>query len=242
MQLKRYNPYDRHRKRARQQTIGLLVFLAVCTLLFVFGVKYGQRSSEARISGLSKELNTLLSERNEFESRMTAMQAEVQTAAARRDQMEEQINQIVPEDGPMRALVDQLRARLGEGADPERLAFAIRSSRPPKNCTDPETKRFVVSTPTYSGADSTISVDRGALIVSGTGESSKNASGAPEAWFDPALPVEIRFTRVGGEVETKKGILPMHYSTVVGEREYRFTLSEGNKSFARVTFDSCDYP
>jgi hypothetical protein len=29
---------------------------------------------------------------------------------------------------------------------------------------------------------------------------------------------------------------------IAAGREYRFTLSEGEKSFIKVTFDSCDYP
>jgi hypothetical protein len=36
--------------------------------------------------------------------------------------------------------------------------------------------------------------------------------------------------------------MPLQHSMVVQNREYRFTIDAGAKSFARITFDSCDYP
>ena len=44
------------------------------------------------------------------------------------------------------------------------------------------------------------------------------------------------------KTDNKAGIMPLHHSVVSGNREYRFTIEEGARSFAKVTFDSCDYP
>ena len=58
---------------------------------------------------------------------------------------------------------------------------------------------------------------------------------------DPAQQVTVRFKN--GEVaETKKGILPLRHSIIVNNREYRFTVEEGSRSFAKVVYDSCAYP
>jgi hypothetical protein len=103
-------------------------------------------------------------------------------------------------------------------------------------------KRFVVSTPAYKGPKSEITIAEGALVMRASGVSSTNASGQPEAWFDPTQEVTFEFTMQGGAVETKSGVMPFNHSIVVGNREYRLAISEGARSFAKVTLDSCDYP
>ena len=86
-----------------------------------------------------------------------------------------------------------------------------------------------------------VSVADDLVLVSGTGVSAKNTKGQPEAWYDPAQQVTVRFKN--GEVaETKKGILPLRHSIIVNNREYRFTVEEGSRSFAKVVYDSCAYP
>ncbi|MGM0422112.1 MAG: hypothetical protein ACQEQL_03330, partial [Pseudomonadota bacterium] len=69
-----------------------------------------------------------------------------------------------------------------------------------------------------------------------------NNSGNPESWYDPGKPVEVSFTRVGGKEVVKEGLLPIHHSMVIGDKEHRFTIAKGERSFIDVTSDSCDYP
>ena len=134
-----------------------------------------------------------------------------------------------------------VRQQLDQGMAPERLFFVIKSARPPTDCTEPETKRFIVSTPSYAAPDSTVSVADGAVIISGKGTSAMTKDGRAEAWFDPAKDITINFS-ANGSVETKSGALPLRHSIVVGGREYRFTIDQGAKSFAKVVYDSCAYP
>jgi hypothetical protein len=141
----------------------------------------------------------------------------------------------------MQDLTRLVKEQIDQGMAPERLSFVIKSARPPTDCTDPETKRFVVSTPSYTGPASSASVADGAVIIKAKGASASNKAGQPEAWFDPAQNVEVTFTSVNGN-EVKKGMFPIRHSVVAGNREYRFTVEEGAKSFAKVTFDSCAYP
>ena len=54
--------------------------------------------------------------------------------------------------------------------------------------------------------------------------------------------VAIAFKTKSGLVETKEGNLPIYHSLVVGDKEYRFSIEEGVQSFAKITFDHCDYP
>ena len=50
----------------------------------------------------------------------------------------------------------------------------------------------------------------------------------PEAWFDPAKPVTVFFTRLGGETTSTVGVLPLHHAVVVGDLEYRFSVVAGS--------------
>ena len=48
--------------------------------------------------------------------------------------------------------------------------------------------------------------------------------------------------RFGGKQTVKESLLPIQQSLVVGNKEYRFTVAAGERSFMSVTSDSCDYP
>jgi hypothetical protein len=135
-----------------------------------------------------------------------------------------------------------IRAQIASGMSAERLAFVVRSARAPRNCSEPETKRFIVKTPTYTGPASNASFGEGAIVITGQGLSSRNAIGQAESWFDPSQPVAVEFKSADGEIIKKEGVLPFQHSMVANGKEYRFNLTEGDKSFIKVTFDSCDYP
>jgi hypothetical protein len=193
-----------------------------------------------RAISLGDQVESLTKERNLLQGNVTELRAEAQTANTRYEQIKAEYNSVMPE-GPMQDITTLVRQQLDQGMAPERLSFVIKSARPPTDCTDPETKRFVVSTPSYTGPASSASVADGAVIIKAKGASASNKAGQPEAWFDPAQNVEVTFTSVNGN-EVKKGMFPIRHSVVAGNREYRFTVEEGAKSFAKVTFDSCAYP
>src|SRR5690606_4668415 len=107
---------------------------------------------------------------------------------------------------------------------------------------EPQAKRFVVKTPVYSGPHGTVSFGNGAITVTGEGEPAVSAAGEAEAWYDPGKPVKITFIEIGGKQTVKEGLLPIQHSMVLGNKEYRFTVAAGERSFISVTSDSCDYP
>jgi len=145
--------------------------------------------------------------------------------------------------GDLAALVDQVKQRLADGVSPERLKFVISAAHVQSNCDNaPVTKRFLVKTPLYSGANDSVSFVDNAITVTASGESATNEAGAPEAWFDPAQPVTLTFTGLGGDASEATGMLPLHHSLVRGSNEYRFTAVAGAQGFVNVTGDRCDYP
>lgn len=239
-----YNPYERYRARSVNRLTRILVFIALVCASGAAGFWFGRQAAAGSVLTMRQEIEDLRQQRTTLQTDVTRLSAEAQTADLRYQQLQERMKQEVP-DGPLRQLTDLIRQQIAEGIDPERLAHVIRSGQPPRNCTDPETKRFMVSTPAYEGSESATSLAEGAIRISGSGTSSLNAKGEPEAWYDPTHPVKIVFTvDRDGQKETteKKGPLPLRHTIVYNDREYRFTVAEGARSFAKVTFDSCDYP
>lgn len=240
MSINSYNPHTRYRERAMQRMTNAISMLLVIGLSCSVGFWMGKQFGAEKAISLADQVEALTKERNVLQQNVTELRAEAQTANTRYEQIKAEYNAVMPE-GPMQDLTRLVREQIDQGMAPERLAFVIKSARPPTDCTEPETKRFVVSTPNYTGPDSSVSVADGAVIIKAKGVSAYNKDGKAEAWFDPAQNVEIVFTGAG-LTETKKGALPIRHSVVVGAREYRFTIEEGSKSFARVVFDSCAYP
>lgn len=241
MLLNQYNPHSRYRERAAHRVANIVSFLLVIAMSVGVGIWMGRQFGAESVISLKKQNEKLSKETEELQTALTDLRAEAQTANTRYEQLRLEYDAAVPE-GPMQDLLKLVKKQLDEGMEPGRLSFLIRSARPPSDCTEPDSKRFIVSTPNYKGEDSAVTIADGAVVIFGTGTSAKNKQGEPEAWYDPAQSVAINFKDSKGKLETKKGTLPLRHSIVVKDREYRFTIEEGSRSFARVTFDSCAYP
>lgn len=240
MSLSSYNPHTRYKERAAQRLSGLLGILAVILISILLGFWLGKQFGAANAISLKSEVKTLTTERDTLQDKVTELSATTQTANKRYEQLQEKVESILPA-GPMQDLVTLVREQLDQGMNAERLSFVIRSARPPTGCTEPKSKRFVIDTPTYNGPTSFASVADGAIKVTGNGQSAKNKQNLPEAWYDPSKAVNVTITH-GDKREVKEGVLPIRYSTVLGNREYRFTIEAGARSFAKVVYDSCAYP
>jgi len=145
--------------------------------------------------------------------------------------------------GRVATLLNNLREKLDAGVDQDRLAFLIASAANPRTCDEqPVTKRFLVRTPLYQGANDSVSFADGAIVVTAEGVAATDAQGRVEAWFDPAKPVTLHLTRIGGDTVDKTGMLPLHVSLVAGQSEYRFAAVEGPQGFVQISGDRCDYP
>jgi len=239
MALNQYNPHSRYRERAAQRLANGLRMSAFIIVSMIVGFWLGKQYGAEQIITLRESVEIAQQQREDLENQMTDLSAQAKTANARYEQLQEEVQSVIPK-GPMQDLVTLLREQIEKGTDPERLSFVIRSARPPTGCVDPDTKRFVVDTPANTGPKSSVQI-ADAVKITGDGISARSEEGAPEAWFDPTKPVKITF-EYEGKTESKRGILPVRHSVVVAEKEYRFSVEKGARSFAKVIFDSCDYP
>ncbi|NQZ14323.1 MAG: hypothetical protein HRT94_05825 [Alphaproteobacteria bacterium] len=240
MSLNTYNPDSRYKDRAAQRFVAFLKFLSVVMVSILIGFWFGKQFAAEELIVLKDRNAALEEERELLQESVTELGAQAQTAETRYRQLQEQVDSIIPK-GPMQDIATLVRDQLEQGMDPERLSFVIRSARPPTNCSEPDVKRFVVSTPANKGPSSKVSIAEGAIVIQGSGKSAKNEKGQPEAWYDPAQPVKLTFAH-DGKTDVKRRTLPIRYSVVAGDREYRFTVESGSRSFAKVVYDSCDYP
>jgi hypothetical protein len=241
MNLMMYESGGRHRKRqaAARRRLVLIV-------LFVIGlgaVCYWRGREQAISEGLAykEEYQKLQKEREQVDQTITQLRSDVQSAQVRYQQLEEKYKEEVPQ-GEFKTLTDLVKKQLSGGIKAERLSFVIDSARPPRNCGEPQVKRFVMKTPVYNGPQGAVSFGNGVVTVAGEGSPSVTPAGKAEAWYDPGKSVKITFTEIGGKQTEKDGLLPIQHSLVIGNKEYRFTVAAGERSFISVTSDSCDYP
>jgi hypothetical protein len=231
----------RYRRRAaelrRRNFLLFVLFVAACALSYWRGAE-NVRSSEV---AYKQQAMKLQSERAALDQTITSLRSDVQSAQVRYKQMEAKYQQDVP-TGPLKQLTDAIKKQLNSGIKPERLALVIQSARPPKNCSEPVSKRFVMQTPVYSGPHGSVAFGNGAITIRGQGEPAVSQSGKAEAWYDPGKPVTITFTEIGGKDTVKTGLLPIQHSMMIADKEYRFTVAAGERSFISVTSDSCDSP
>lgn len=243
--ISRYDPRTRYRNRS-QQRLSLMIGLGLMGLVSG-GIGYGIGYQAARLdqSGLQNDMSALSVERDRLQQTVTRLMADSHSANVKYQQIEEQLQSELPQEGPMKEIVGQIRGQLTAGVDPERLANLIRTLSPPKNCADPEVRRFIVQTPKNKVTDSGVAIAEGAIQVKASGQSAHGKTGKEEAWYDPSRPIGLVFSwkdDKGPQTLERTNNLPISQVLVVNGREYRMTFSEGAKSFLKLTFDSCQYP
>jgi len=239
-----YGLYDydrRYRRRFWTRLAKILVWLAVLTVVGAFSYQLGVEQLKNRELALREDIVRLTAERDQLEARAAQLQTIAQTAEIRANELQVRYQREVP-TGDLGLLMEHVAKRLAEGVDPSRLAFVIDRTGNPRACEKPDAKRFVLPTPIYKGANTSVVFFDGAITVTGEGVSAMSPEGSPEAWFDPTKSVTVKFIQVGGETTEVKGVLPLQHSIVINDKEHRFTISPSARSFVDVSGVRCPFP
>ena len=231
---------DRYRQKSREQFFRFLLLIGFLAGIFIAGYQIGGKKSENTIKNLKIKVTELNTGQDTIQQEIIDLRAKNQTLTLQNKDINDRYQKDIPK-GDLGLLSALVQEQLEKGINVERLAFVIRQAQPPQNCTNPEKKRFVLSTPIYKGPDSSVSFANGAVTITGTGKTTVTESGQKEAWFDSGKPVSIKFTKLGGKNDLKESLLPIHHTIIIGDREHRFTVAKGPRSFVTVTADSCDY-
>lgn len=236
----------RERRQRRTRLLKWLFLLACLTAGGIALYQSGATLAQVQIRQLQEETSTLSNAVAEAEKRNGDLMASAEQAKLEAQEWQRRYERDVPK-GPTQQLYSLLTQQLAAGVAVDRLTFLINAAGTGQSCdNNPTTKRFLVKTAISGDPDSAVSsvtFADNAITVIGEGEPAVNATNQPEAWFDPAKPLTIHFSRLGGETSKTTAKLPLHHSVVLGNHEYRFTVTAGNsRGFVNVTADRCTFP
>lgn len=232
--------HDRYRQRNRESLIRTIVTLCLVGTALTCGYLFGQQRSVVAHDQMKSMFQDMQKRAQHSEAAMINLRSQNETLAIELKQLRTQYETQVP-TGDMESLVQLIKEQLNKGMSVTRLSQIIKAARPPQNCSAAQSKRFILSTSAYEGPESKITFAEGMIAISGSGEATVNARGEKEAWFDAGKKVRITFTQPGGIQEIKEGILPLQHTIIRNDKEYRFSISQGPRSFVVVTSDNCDY-
>jgi len=236
MTLGLYETRSRRVRRMRWAAVRWILAGAAVAGAAAFAYEVGSSREEHQLIELRAQIDDLSVRLGALQQRNTELQAGVMVVEERlRDAQKE-----IPR-GPVADLLDRVQAKLDAGVDIERLRFLVNAAANSPHCSEkPVGKRFMVQTLLFAGANDSVVFADGTITVTARGESAVDADGKAEAWFDPAQPIKLILTLIGGKVSEVSGKLPLHTSVVVGEREHRFTATAGSQGFVQITGERCE--
>lgn len=241
MSLGRYDYERRYRHRFWSGVVKVGLLAAIVLGIALFSYQMGIEQIKGRDASLREENATLSRQKIELELLASQMQTAVRSSEAKIVELETRLQREVP-TGDIARLVQLTQTRLSQGLNVNRLAFVIEQAQTHRDCQAAETKRFTLATPLLRTGGRSVSFGSGSVAVSGSGQSARNDKGAPENWYDPALPVTLKFTGIDGKDSEITGTLPFNHAVVVKGFEYRFAFAAGSRSYIDVTADRCPFP
>ncbi len=228
------------RKRFWAAAVKLSILLGAMGAVAYNAYQFGIALKRDEIVDLQGRLQQAIDDKQTLEGQSAQLTESLGAARAEAADYRRRYQAVVPSP-EVNDLVEMVRAKLEEGLPAQRLALYIGAAQAPHDCTEAETKRFLVKTPIYDGANTWVRF-QDVVTVTATGESALAGDGRRHAWFDPQQPVTLNFRALGGgETSRVSGTLPLHHSMVVKDREFRFTAAPGKRGFIEVAADTCAF-
>lgn len=236
-----YDSERRYRRRVWGGVIRFVIFVGVVVAAAMTAYEFGAEDIQGERRLYQAQLAEFEQAWGTAEQEAADLRVEVEKARLAVREWERRYETDVP-TGTRLELLDLVTERLAAGVDPERLAFLIKAAEDKRECEEIETKRFLVRTPLYDGANTAVTFANDAVAVTGSGESETTDAGLPQAWYDPQKPVRLVFTRIDGQQTLISGILPLQQSVVHDGVEHHFMVKPGARGFAQVAAERCAYP
>jgi len=232
----------RRRRTFRWRVIKALLVLALLLAAGLFAYETGSMLALTPVRNLEQQVAQLNQDLEALRQANTQLTANAQAAKESEAEWQQRYEADAP-IGESKELFNLLRDRMAAGVEARRLAFVIGATSKGRTCNDgAATKRFMVKTPLYQGANDQVSFGKETITITAEGTNAVNVSGKAEGWFDPAKPVTVHFTEIGGKTSVKTGTLPLHHALVAGGQEYRFTVVTGPTGFVKVSGQRCKFP
>lgn len=237
--------FGSHRRRGRRRgtwiVLRFLLGVGAVALVGGYGYQVGVSADQAWSDKLEADLQRFQADNLELRDELAQTALSASNAQTALEHLQRRYQTEVP-DGPLAELLGRVQSQLHAGVDLDRLAFLIDAAGHDVACAEaPATKRFRPRTPITTGPVSAVRFDD-RIVVTARAQSAIDASGQPEAWYDPGAPVELAFRTLDGQELTVEGLLPLSHRMVVDGREYRFNAIAGPTSFVEVSGQACPFP
>ena len=191
---------EKYRRQEMRHSMSFLFKFAVIALVAWMGWLWGtaeqkrlQADSNLAIFESDREIQNLNQMVERLRSELT--EAKAQAAASRLT------------DASSGKVAKLVKAQIANGTKIEQIYAALQSIGVPANCRVMEETIVAVATDTFVGEESRIFLFDGALRLNIEGEVNETGS-KTQPWFDPAKPISIRQSYLGGQNITKE-ILPI---------------------------------
>lgn len=230
----------RNQERRRRVWSGLLrggVLVALVGAIGYYAYAAGLEISRGEVRALQAELANSEVANRQHATEIAELGQALEAARRNAADYEERYKRVVPSPDTER-IMETVRQKLAAGAKVDRLAAFIAAADQPRHCEQAVTKRFLVQTDGTSGDNGWVRFAN-VITVTAEGAAAQSPGGAVEQWYDPAKPVTVKFTMIGGKEYTVPGTLPLQHTIVSGATEYRFTVAAGSRGFAEVAGDTC---
>jgi hypothetical protein len=215
-----------------------LAFVAASAAYQLAASRYGLEAERLR-----RDLATAREEWRRLNERTAQAEKRTALALARAAAAEQDRDTRLPrgESARLLQLVDE---RLAAGVAADRLASVIGRTRQEATCDPrPDLRRIAPRTPLATSALVSASFLDDRVSVAAQASAAPAVAGQP-ALFDAGKPVELRFTTIGGGIETARGLLPLGHAFVLQGRELRFLAraSEKQPGMLEVSLQVCSFP
>ena len=182
------------RRRRRRQFHGRIVLwllaLAVIAVAGAYAYQTGARLAEVDVAKLEERVAALTAQTEELEAQVQTQNVEVIAQRAAVEQWQQRFEREVP-GGNGKVLFDLVQAKLLQGVTSERLRAVVEQTENRRDCDQkPQAKQIPVQTPVARTVKTPPPSAASPLAITLTGISARDAAGKPEAWFDPAQPVD----------------------------------------------------
>jgi len=208
----------------------------------VYAYEYGAELAGWDMADYRSRMEDMSRATEELRQKSAELKNTIEEEKARRLDLQERYERDIPL-GDNKDIINLVARKLEAGVTPERLKLTIATTDKTPACDKvPLTKRFIARTALSERANGFVSFAENAITITAEGEPVLTPEGKPEEWFEPAEPVKITITHIGGEKAEVSGKLPLHHSIIAGDRKYRFTMVAGDKGFIDVTVVGCRHP
>lgn len=233
---------SRRRQQLRVRLLKWVLALVVVVTAGIYAYETGNRLAEREVTRLKEEIALLDIRVQQLEQENLQLAEAARSAKGKIEVWQQRYRQEIP-TGELKALYELMREKLAGGVDSARLSFVLRQASQASDCAETvETKRFFVKTPLYNGGNDAVAFADSAIVVTAQGAAAVDGTGNQRVRYDPGQPVVVRFARLGGDASEASGLLPLHHSMVIGDKEFRFSVVAGEPGMVKVTAGRCPFP